>query len=57
MPPRDPRFGTLTDADLQAFESILGGGGVVTDPHALQPYIRCVCARAPSLTPVALAAG
>jgi len=39
---RDPRFATVVDADLQFFESVLGSSGVVTDPHELQPYNRCV---------------
>ena len=40
-PPRDPRFAAVTDADVAAFEAVLGPGGVVTDPHELQPYNRC----------------
>ena len=37
---RDPRFATVTDADLTFFESVLGSAGVVTDPHELQPFNR-----------------
>lgn len=37
---RDPRFASVTDADLAFFESVLGSGGVVTDPHELQPFNR-----------------
>lgn len=37
---RDPRFATVTDTDLNFFESVLGAGGVVTDPHDLQPFNR-----------------
>lgn len=40
-PVRDPRFATLTDADLRVFTDILGPSGVVTDPHELQPFNRC----------------
>jgi hypothetical protein len=36
-PARDPKFSTVNDADLKFFESVLGSGGVVTDPHELQP--------------------
>ncbi|KAL4854460.1 D-2-hydroxyglutarate dehydrogenase [Chlorella vulgaris] len=37
-PARDPRFAALEDSDLQFFDSVLGAGGVVTDPHSLQPF-------------------
>lgn len=39
--PRDPRFAAVQDSDLAFFESVLGAGGVVTDPHDLQPFNRC----------------
>jgi hypothetical protein len=39
VPQRDPRFASVTDTDVQFFETVLGpGGGVVTDPHELQPF-------------------
>jgi len=39
---RDPRFASVQDADLAFFESVLGPGGVVTDPHELQPFNKSV---------------
>ncbi len=38
VPERDARFASVQDADLRFFESVLGGGGVVTDPHELAPF-------------------
>ncbi|KAL4440007.1 hypothetical protein ABPG75_003008 [Micractinium tetrahymenae] len=38
VPERDVRFATVQDADLRFFESVLGQGGVVTDPHELAPF-------------------
>lgn len=38
---RDPRFNSLTDADLDRFRQILGGEAVVTDPEQLHGYNRC----------------
>lgn len=38
LPQRDPRFSSVTDADLAFFEIVVGPGGVVTDPHDLQPF-------------------
>ncbi len=35
-PPRDPRFATLEEADLDAFRGMLGAGNVLTDASALQ---------------------
>lgn len=42
VPERDPRFATVRDADLRFFESVLGGAGVVTDPHELARFNKCV---------------
>lgn len=38
VPERDARFASVQDADLRFFESVLGGEGVVTDPHELAPF-------------------
>ena len=41
-PARDPRFAAVQDSDLAFFERVLGRGGVVTEPHALEPFNRRV---------------
>ena len=38
---RNSELAAVSDSDLRVFEDILGPGGVVTDPHELQPYNRC----------------
>jgi hypothetical protein len=37
---RDSKFEAVSDADIRAFQDILGPGGLVTDQHDLQPYNR-----------------
>ncbi|RMZ54381.1 hypothetical protein APUTEX25_001957, partial [Auxenochlorella protothecoides] len=39
-PPRNTEFALLQDSDLAVFDSILGSGGVITDPHEVDPYNR-----------------
>ena len=45
-PPRDPRFATLEESDLEAFRGMLGANNVLTDPTALQAVNKCVAVRA-----------
>ena len=40
-PPRDPRFATLEEADLEAFRGMLGARHVLTDASALQAVNKC----------------
>lgn len=37
---RSSDYAAVTDADRRVFEDIVGATGVVTDPHALQPFNR-----------------
>ena len=40
-PPRDPRFVTLEETDLDAFRGMLGANNVLTDASALQAVNKC----------------